>query len=140
MGRGGLRKRFRKIPSVGAPLMDFSKAGFSEAFPYQININQICNCAWDNQRRECRNLGFCVECREDRNCRTGEVGFDYCDYDYDMMVVDNHHSNHQRCSSSGVCVKDQRKACRFNSDCPAPASRASSFIGSLSSFLVKNIF
>jgi len=119
MGRGGLRKRFRKIPSVGAPLMDFSKAGFSEAFPYQININQICNCAWDNQRRECRNLGFCVECREDRNCRTGE-----------------------RCSSSGVCVKDQRKAfvgkpCRFNSDCPAPASRASSggFLGSLSKFL-----
>jgi len=73
---------------------------------------EICNCAWDNQLRECKNMGFCVGCREDRNCRSGE-----------------------RCSSSGVCVKDQRKACKWNSDCPAPATRASSFIGSLSSFL-----
>jgi len=65
---------------------------------------EICNCAWDNQRRECKNIGFCLECREDRNCRSGE-----------------------RCSSSGVCVKDQ--ACKWNSDCPAP-ERGSSAAGS----------
>merc|ERR1712212_262400 len=111
---------------LGIAIVTLATACFTPAFGMQecradedCGRWEICNCAWDDQRRECRNLGFCVECREDRNCRTGERG-----------------------SSSGVCVKDQRKAfvgkpCRFNSDCPAPASRASSggFIGSLSKFL-----
>ena len=49
--------------------------GVSESFP--IDQYQICNCAYDYEQRKCKNLGFCVGCREDRNCRSGEVGFDF---------------------------------------------------------------
>ena len=89
--------------------------GVSESFP--IDQYQICNCAYDYEQRKCKNLGFCVGCREDRNCRSGEVGFDFCNYDYDDNDAEgvndyddcNDHErddDHQRCSSSGVCVRD----------------------------------
>ena len=50
--------------------------GVSEAL-FSIIFHQICNCAWDNQRGGCKNIGFCMECREDWHCRSGEVGFDF---------------------------------------------------------------
>ena len=59
----------------------------------KIYINQICNCDWDKKRGECKNLGFCGGCREDRDCRSGEVRFDFCDFDYDTEGVDDYDDN-----------------------------------------------
>merc|ERR1711934_377848 len=34
---------------------------------------ELCNCAWDQHHRECKNVGICVECQEDRDCPRREL-------------------------------------------------------------------
>merc|ERR1712210_66508 len=58
---------------------------------------ELCNCVWDQHHRECKNVGICVECQEDRDCPRRES-----------------------CSSRGFCVREG--GCRFSSDCPGGGS------------------